>query len=244
MKLNKKQKRTATIASMAALLAVVLGMGGQTFAKYIETTSVSVEQVTVAKWGVIASTNVDNFFSDSYEGNKKAARADKNDVVAEVDAKVVAPGSSGSMTFSVTGTPEVRSKVSFAASGTDIMLSFKDNEVDKFYYPIMWTLSYDSTTVSRNKITDIADEIKKLGGVYDANTKLDKTYTLEWEWAFDSNTAPNYTDNRDAALGNFAAKKTGDDVDPNTADKETYTSAVTEFTFNLTITVEQTQADE
>ena len=37
MKLNKKQKRTATIASMAALLAVVLGMGGQTFAKYITT---------------------------------------------------------------------------------------------------------------------------------------------------------------------------------------------------------------
>ena len=47
MKLNKKQKRTATIASMAALLAVVLGMGGQTFAKYI-TTDNATAQATVA----------------------------------------------------------------------------------------------------------------------------------------------------------------------------------------------------
>ena len=53
MKLNKKQKRTATIASMAALLAVVLGMGGQTFAKYVTTNRAEAEQATVAKWGVV-----------------------------------------------------------------------------------------------------------------------------------------------------------------------------------------------
>ena len=53
MKLNKKQKRTATIASMAALLAVVLGMGGQTFAKYVTTTDVESEYAVVAKWGFV-----------------------------------------------------------------------------------------------------------------------------------------------------------------------------------------------
>ena len=53
MKLNKKQKRTATIASMAALLAVVLGMGGQTFAKYTTTTKTESNTAVVAKWGVV-----------------------------------------------------------------------------------------------------------------------------------------------------------------------------------------------
>ena len=71
MKLNKKQKRTATIASMAALLAVVLGMGGQTFAKYITTATVPAQNATVAKWGVITTvsgtnttdkTAISNFF--------------------------------------------------------------------------------------------------------------------------------------------------------------------------------------
>ena len=53
MKLNKKQKRTATIASMAALLAVVLGMGGQTFAKYTETHVAKTGQATVAEFGFV-----------------------------------------------------------------------------------------------------------------------------------------------------------------------------------------------
>ena len=38
---------------MAALLAVVLGMGGQTFAKYITTTAAPTQSAVVAKWGVV-----------------------------------------------------------------------------------------------------------------------------------------------------------------------------------------------
>ena len=65
MKLNKKQKRTATIASMAALLAVVLGMGGQTFAKYI-TTQETADTATVAKWGLTAQIDASTMFGSAY----------------------------------------------------------------------------------------------------------------------------------------------------------------------------------
>ena len=67
MKLNKKQKRTATIASMAALLAVVLGMGGQTFAKYITTTQTETHTAVVAKWGfVLQQKSSTPLFKDNY----------------------------------------------------------------------------------------------------------------------------------------------------------------------------------
>ena len=241
MKLNKKQKRTATIASMAALLAVVLGMGGSTFAKYIETHTVTTQQATVAKWGVVATSNITNFFGASYEGNVIAAAQKGNDIVATASGNVVAPGSSGSMTFTVTGQPQVASRITIAAEGQDVVLNYSDNGTNKVYRPIMWTLSGGNLeqAVTCNALEDMIESIEDLSGDYAAETVLDQTYTLSWAWAFENNPAENYSDYRDAALGNFATQAT--DKDPDTTDNEIYTSAETTVSFGLTITVTQIQ---
>lgn len=105
MKLNKKQKRTATIASMAALLAVVLGMGGQTFAKYISTQDVATQTATVAKWGLTAQIDASKMFGLAYANGTANAVATPDASASKVSVKaaasVVAPGTKGEMTISI-----------------------------------------------------------------------------------------------------------------------------------------------
>ena len=247
MKLNKKQKRTATIASMAALLAVVLGMGGQTFAKYITTQSASAT-ATVAKWGVVINADASELFGSKYEDNVINASGD--DIVAGGDYDVVAPGSSGFMNFVVSGQPEVAAKITFVATGTDVSLEYNvkanaDDDVgtDDTYFPIKWTLTNNNTAtdvVDGGELTEVLSELNDLTSTYtpddDPLTSIDLDYTLSWAWEFSEDTVISY---RDTVLGNYAANDTI--VDPNTSDLETYTSVTKNFSFSLNIKVEQVQ---
>lgn len=247
MKLNKKQKRTATIASMAALLAVVLGMGGQTFAKYISTQETA-DTATVAKWGVVITANASNLFGSKYEDNVINASGD--DIVAGGSYDVVAPGSSGSMNFVVSGQPEVAAKISFVATGTDVSLEYnvKADASDSVgtnhtYFPIKWTLTNNDTAtkvVDGGKLTEVLSTLNALTSTYtpdnDPATSIDLDYTLSWAWEFSEDTVISY---RDTVLGNYAANDTI--VDPNTSDLETYNSVTKNLSFALNIKVEQVQ---
>ena len=248
MKLNKKQKRTATIASMAALLAVVLGMGGQTFAKYI-TTQETADTATVAKWGVVITANATNLFGSKYEDNVINASGD--DIVAGGNYDVVAPGSSGSMNFVVSGQPEVAAKITFDVTGKEVGLVYnvKASAEDSVgaedtYYPIKWTLTNNtapsSVVVDGGTLTEVMSELNALTSTYtpteDKSTKINLDYTISWAWEFSEDTTISY---RDTVLGNYAATNTI--VDPNTSDLETYKSATKDFSFSLKIKVEQVQ---
>ena len=214
MKLNKKQKRTATIASMAALLAVVLGMGGQTFAKYIETTTTQAQNVVVAKWGVVAQIKDKNgavdssakMFQKSYNNNAVEAATGN-------DNALVAPGTSGSIETVITGTPEVATRVEYTFSLDDVFLKDSSNE----YYPIQWQLSINSSVVvpfasGSSVAANIASKVNALSTTYDANTNL-KTIEvkLEWKWEFDgsADSTFNNVDTTDIADDKF----TKDDLD-------------------------------
>lgn len=246
MKLNKKQKRTATIASMAALLAVVLGMGGQTFAKYI-TSQETKDTATVAKWGVVINADATNLFGAKYENN--VIDNSGNDIVAGGDYDVVAPGSSGSMRFTVSGQPEVAAQISFAVEGKEVSLGYnvktEENQVgtNHVYYPIKWTLTNNKDAEDETKgltLAEVETKLEALTAAYtpdqDEKTSIDLDYTISWAWEFSEDTAISY---RDTVLGNYAVD--GKIVDPNTSDLETYTSASKEFSFKLSITVEQVQ---
>ena len=52
-----KKRSLFIVVAMVLLLAVVLGMGGTTFAKYITSKDVPVESATVAKWGYVITAN-------------------------------------------------------------------------------------------------------------------------------------------------------------------------------------------
>ena len=192
MKLNKKQKRTATIASMAALLAVVLGMGGSTFAKYITTHNVPAQTATVAKWGVVINSQAsgtDTMFSNKYDG-------DDGDVISGV--KSVAPGTSGSIVFNVNGTPEVKTSVAFSVVGEIKEVKLGD------YTPIVWKLDgapYDT-------IEALAAAFEGLDDTYDAGAGVSSEHTVSWEWKYYVDDA---TDVLDTKLGDLKAGITADE---------------------------------
>ena len=186
MKLNKKQKRTATIASMAALLAVVLGMGGSTFAKYIDTYTADAQQATVAKWGFVITASSSNgaAFSKTY------------DSVVSATSEVVAPGTSGDVTFEVNGTAEVDAAIDFYfESYTPVYLQ----KAGTYYYPIVWTIG----SVKTNDPATLLAEASKLTATYESETQVvSNTFTISWEWAFSSGDA---NDELDTILGYAAA---------------------------------------
>lgn len=228
MKLNKKQKRTATIASMAALLAVVLGMGGQTFAKYTETHVAKTGQATVAEFGFVVTTNVDNLFGTQYgRQNTEDAYA----TIANKDGKIsvkgadstVAPGTSGYMTISVDGISEVSAELTIA------LTAFKDVFVEEnsiqIYNPIRWTLEEGSNKVFENlKTAEIADELADYSVSLEPAQSVSKKFTLTWTWDF------SIDDAMDTVLGHAAnGKDTG------------YTCGTT-LSADFNVTIEQTKA--
>lgn len=230
MKLNKKQKRTATIASMAALLAVVLGMGGQTFAKYIETHEATAQTATVAKWGLVANVQANDIFGSNYYDGPLATTAAGTTLVVDGtgDAKVVAPGTTGSMTFTVTGTAEVRAKMTVSLAGSTTVELKQGGSV--VYEPIKWTLTKDdgisTTVVAENKnLADITTAVSGVKEYIAPNTTLGTTYTLSWSWPFDG-----VNDTYDTHLGNIANSESVDGF-----------TATTSMTFKFAMTIEQTQ---
>ena len=209
MKLNKKQKRTATIASMAALLAVVLGMGGQTFAKYITTNKVDAQTAVVAKWGYVIQAVDQN---DAKDTNVDVFKSEYGTTVA-ADNDVVAPGTNGSIKFVINGWAEVDAKVSMKVEGewSEPVLTFDGTEV---YRPVVWTLDVNGTATKFNKISELKEAIAEVSIAYDANTQenIDDYVTISWDWAFEnSKKAPTEVgynadaDTYDTYLGNKIA---------------------------------------
>lgn len=173
MKLNKKQKRTATIASMAALLAVVLGMGGQTFAKYITTTQTGSQSATVAKWGVVISTTATGtdsktMFAKNYEDGDVSATLEK-----------VAPGTEGSLSITVSGSPEVKTAISFEVND-----DYKHVYFDT-YEPIVWKID-DVLCGTNGTMAEMVTAFEELSDTYAVGTPFTHTYKISWSWAYHS----------------------------------------------------------
>ena len=66
MEKGRKNIRPFIITAMVALIALVVGMGGYTFAKYFTSTGTHSNQATVAKWGFVLSANATNLFGEEY----------------------------------------------------------------------------------------------------------------------------------------------------------------------------------
>ena len=212
MKLNKKQKRTATIASMAALLAVVLGMGGQTFAKYISTQETTA-QATVARWGYVLTANFDNLFGSDYTGGSIKTNDTGAGVSAIADGKVVAPGTSGSTTVTVNGVGEVSTELSFTVSGTDVGLYTGDpSSTVATYAPVKWTVvtsgfaddADNGTKVDGKELKAVVSYFDDLYKEFAPETSLNLSFVISWEWVF-SSSAEN--DKYDTYLGEIAQKR-------------------------------------
>ena len=201
--MKNKFMRIAAVMLMLCLVTTCAISG--TFAKY--TTSVSGDDsARVAYWGWNTATlNIDDLFKSAYD----------SDVNSTVD--VIAPGTTGSATFSVAYTnnnngtdadtsdditaPEVDYKFTVDATASTIATDIKANT------NILWSFhkqgetavwgGWDAMISAINALSQEKVEANNLPTNFAAGT----TYVIEWQWKFSSDEAG---DVADTALGNKA----------------------------------------
>ena len=108
--MKNKMMRLASVLLVAVLLSTCAISG--TFAKYVTTAS-GTDNARVAKWGIVMDNTGSAMFQDTYY----VGEGTSNPVVngEGVNTKdVVAPGTSGSSTYKISGTPETDYKISFS----------------------------------------------------------------------------------------------------------------------------------
>ena len=167
MKKNKAMRFASGLLAVALLTTCAVS---GTFAKYVTTTE-GTDSARVAKWGVEVTTSTQSLFASSYTKTDTNASGIANSVqVADNGTDLlVAPGTStaNSLTFSITGKPEVAVKVDpvltvtgdvhlAAGTYTDYTKTEKDDtsntqkysktfQLDNAYYPVKFTLKKSST---------------------------------------------------------------------------------------------------
>ena len=262
-----KNKKTVLTIAIALLLVLALALGGFTFAKYISQGNGS-DSATVAKWGWTISADAGSFFGKKYAGQglSTVTEGDENlSVKASGDSNVVAPGTTGSFTFSIGGSAEVASKITVALTGKDIVLKATvttgepsaSKTTTYTYSPIKFSLQKDEGAAEED--LTFAELQKKLAALSAEAVAAGETYagageyTVTWEWAFDnaSATVTKVGDGADldgsacdTILGLYAASQkatvTHNDVEY-TIDQTPEMGTNIELSLELSITVEQIQ---
>ncbi len=220
---KKNNLRSMIIVALLLLLVAVIGFGGYTLSKYVSNKTEG-GTAQVAKWGYTVEADATNLFGKNYKfdaGKSNSIIASAGDTSLTVSAStatdnnLVAPGTTGSMTFSVKGTAEVLAKVSIEVTGVkDIVLNYEKDGTDGTYKPVKWTLTKknaDGTTtlVDGKTLAEVATELEKAAHnpTCDPNSTVSDEYTLSWAWAFEDTTKAENND-LDTLLGMLANDKT------------------------------------
>ena len=270
MKKNKKLLATVAVVLMIGLVA---GMGAMTFARYISTSAVPTQQATAAKWGFVVTANAENLFSTDYSlAAQDATHAtpvatDSGVAVnALASSKLVAPGTTGSMTVTVSGQAEVAAKLTIAVGDdfNDIYIPEEkngDTVVRAAYHPIKWTVTKSvdggaATDVVRNgDIEAFLDGIEAESTEIPAGTTHSVVYTISWAWDFNGdNSVPAQLEaSKNDTLIGYKTQGVSYDSLANllSPSMKTYQSLISQTTYNaisttlqfdLSVTVEQIQS--
>lgn len=237
---KENKKKVVTLSAMAALLAVVLGMGGKTYAKYFTESNVPAQTATVAKWGFVTNAVATNLFPGSDVADRTVVTTENGDVIVRADGtNVVHPGTTGSITFGVEGKAEVAATITFdvISDYSEVQLKTGSTIVDS---PMKWTLKNGGADVAGCVSTDlktVVDYLEGLTGNVAVNTDPEYAFELSWVWAYergaDDIEKAKYN-GYDTALGLIADGKTSD---PRVATPG-YTANL-DVKFGITIKVEQ-----
>lgn len=265
---KKDNRKSIFVIALLLLLVAVIGFGGYTLSKYVTKKS-ETGSASVAKWGYTIEANADKLFGTKYTfDNKNSVVTDSNAklTVAASDAKTnkVAPGTTGSMTFSVKGTAEVLAQLSISMTDVqDVKLVYKKGTAgaDTEYAPVKWTLKKNDTVV-KVKLNESDATATDLSGVSLAAiqkglatvstitpnaTEINDTYTISWVWEFENKTAnatseqKEETDSLDTLLGMVANAGTHDVAVKNGDYTEVLGKTNTTVAFKLEISIVQLQ---
>ncbi len=254
---SKNGKRLALIL-VALLLIAAVAFGAFTYSRYISEIN-GTGSATVAKWGFTANISAEDMgFSKMYKTDGTATTEAAEAVISSKNT-VVAPNSSGSVTFTVGGTAEVNAKITYALSAvgeaeeiSDVSLTLKNGDASVTYNPIKWTLNNGtSDVVDAETLAEVQEYLKGLTKEIKAGIELTATtYTLSWAWAFDNGTltagdSSLDCDALDTLLGKLATQNqpVSDFSDYTAEDAVKAVWTVTEYSINvsfaLSITIEQ-----
>lgn len=238
---KNSNKKSVFVIALLLLLVAVIGFGGYTMSKYISSKS-DKGTANVAKWGFTVNADATKVFGSNYEkaGGVSSTVTDKTDATkltvkaSDADSKVVAPGTTGSMTFGFGGTSEVLAEFTFDLKVTDISLAYTKGGVAGTYSPIKWTLN-DGTTnvVDGGTIDQVKTALNKKETLNPGATLESKNYTLTWVWDFESSAENNKLD---TYLGKLANGDTDTEYEGYTK-----TAANTTLSLELNISVVQLQ---
>lgn len=239
MKKNRFIKLASGLLVLCLMTTCVIGA---TLAKYT-TANDTQDSARVAKWGVRITAATSSVFDTEYA---KDDLGYAGSLSVQSSTNVVAPGTTGDATqFSISGTPEVAVRLSFAmtdvnevklTAGTYVNTDGTTVTLGSDYNPIKWTLKENGTNVTGAVDLTLAEMATFLSGYtldYDPNTDLSTTvptYTLSWVWAFDGN------DVADTILGDLAASVSGITKGGSAIAASDYSTKVS---YTLTITATQ-----
>ena len=253
MKKSQKRQKRLVLVAMVLMIGLVAGMGAMTYSKYISTTTVPTQNATAAKWGFTVTANADNLFGKNYTGTGLAAVVDPANglsVKASADKDIVAPGTKGSMTISISGQAEVAAQLTVDfKNAKELFLDLNNNatfDAGTDYAPVKWTLKKGETIlVNAVTLAEVETALEGISAVIAPNgdPATFGTYTLSWAWDFGDGS----TDINDSILGFIAAGKDADFIN-NALKIDTVTTAMvtgssTSLIFDLSINIEQTQVD-
>ena len=196
---RKNNRKTTVIIALLLALIAILSFGGYTLSKYV-TSGGSTGKAQVAKWGYTLEIDGSNLFGKNYKFDDKASKVTKDTtgltVKASGDYNVIAPGTTGSMTFKIGGQAEVKALIAMGITPEkDITLKLKKADGQEIVYnPVKWTLKKNGKVITglENKtLIDVAgafhdmtsnpvSSVKKPGEVLE-----ETTYELIWAWAFE-----------------------------------------------------------
>lgn len=241
MKKNRFIKLASGLLVLCLMTTCVIGA---TLAKYT-TAKDTQDSARVAKWGVRISAATSSAFATEY-AKQDTGYAGTLSVQSSSTDKVVAPGTSGSATqFSISGTPEVAVRLSFAMTVVNEVKLTKGTYTNTDgatvtlagdYMPVKFTLNNGSTDLATGTLGQIADYLNTHPVDYAPGTNLSATvptYTLSWAWAFNVSTD---ADKADSILGDLAASVSDIMKDGVAIDTDDYS---TQVSYKLTITATQ-----
>ena len=203
------KKKNVLMRSAGLLLVLVLVTScfvGSTFAKYTVGGTGS-DTARVAKFGVNVTAS-GTMFAREYATDVGSAGTITKSVIST--DKVVAPGTKGNMaSMTLTGTPEVAVRVSYAVNKFELKGWTTDGTTE--YCPLVFTVGTASYKIGDAGITSVSDLQDKVKAAitayskdYEANTDLSGVGTdslkVSWAWAFEGDDA------KDTALGSRAAE--------------------------------------
>jgi len=243
--------RLASILLVCVLLTTSVISG--TFAKYV-TAATANDSARVAKWGITMS-NGDDMFKANYVDTVVAANGTD---------KIVAPGTDGSTTYEVDGTPEVDYKITFEGTkldnemylgegtytyaGTNVEYVGMNATLTQKYYPLDWRVTIKSTegSVSGGWVANVPQVFTTLGEAmtalagasvtYNANTPCDLVVLIQWEWDYDASSG--FIAEATCASNNVHDTILGDLVPTENANLTA--SAGADFSLNVGYTVKMT----